>query len=145
MDDQDWTPVLIDDSLAGGTEDKEPCDHERDQQVDRRACSHDHDPFPRRLVAVSARHYLRRQSLFGAHPADLRVPPERDHADPVLGLPPGEFEQHRPEEQGEPLHPHPDRFGGEQVAELVQQDEQGDSEKGEQEGQGCSQSKTVAT
>jgi len=61
--------------------------------------------------------------LLRVHPRDLHVAAGWDHADPVLRLADLPLQDHRPEEQREPLDPHADGLGRGKVARLVQDDQ----------------------
>src|SRR5262249_28102520 len=93
-----------------------------------------HDALPDRLVVVRAALDVRRQLLRRVHAADLHVAPERDRADAVLGLALADLGDQRREEQREALHAHPPRLRGPAVAELVQDDQRGKAEEGQDPG-----------
>src|SRR5918992_5104473 len=58
------------------------------------------------------------------HPRDLHVAPERDRPDPVLDSVPDALHERRREEHVEPARAHPDRERDEEVAELVDEDQE---------------------
>src|SRR3954452_12655053 len=112
-----------------------PHEHEGDEEVHRRPRRDYDDALPGWLVEVGARRDLRRELLVGAHPGDLHVAAEWDRPDGVLGLAAAELGQQRREEEREALDAHPGGLGRGEVPELVQDDERGEAEEGEQPAQ----------
>ena len=106
-------------------------DHEGDHEVHERARGDHHDPLPHGLVAVGARGDLGIELLLRVHARDPHVAAERDRADPVLGLAALDAPELRREEEEEALDPHPDRLRGGEVARLVEDDQHGEAEEGE--------------
>ena len=104
-------------------------DREGEDDVDRRAGADHDDPLPDRLFVVAAVLFPRRQLVVGVHAADLHVAARGDRGDPVLGLAPFDRPDLRPEEEEEPLDPHPGRLGGEEVPRLVEDDQQREAEE----------------
>src|SRR4051812_3285558 len=115
--------------------DDRPAQQEGDEQVHGWARRDNDDALPRRLVEVGPRGDLRRELLVGAHPGDLHVAAERDRPDGVLGLAAADLAQQRREEEREALDAHPGGLGRGEVPELVQDDERGEAEEGEQPAQ----------
>src|ERR671935_207720 len=76
-----------------------------------------------RWLLTRARQRLGRDLLVGVHPGDADVAAERDRPHPVLRLAAADLRQDRREEEHEALDAPPDRLGGREVAELVQDDE----------------------
>src|SRR5918996_4517606 len=87
----------------------------------------------------------RRDVLRRVHAGDLHVAAERDRADRVLGLAAAVAREQRWEEEREPLDPHADRLGGREVPQLVQDDQGGEAEEGEQEAHACTAISSPAT
>ncbi len=106
-----------------------PDDQKRDQDVDRRTGADHEDPLPHRLVVVGARPDAVGHLLVRVHAGDLHVATQRDRPDPVLRLAAPELDQHRSEEQREPLHAHADGLRSREVAGLVQDDQRGKAEE----------------
>src|SRR5205807_2130003 len=52
--------------------------------------------------------------------------------DPVLGLAAAGLDEQWPKEQREPLDAHPDRLGGDEMTELMQDDQRGEAEECQQ-------------
>ena len=75
---------------------------------------------------------LRGNLLLRVHAGDLHVAAERDRFDPVLGLAALERPDRRPEEEEEALDPHPRRLGGDEVAGLVEDDQQAEADEDEE-------------
>jgi len=109
--------------------------HERDQQVHRGPGENHDDPLPHRLAVVRSVDDLLGDLLVRVHPGDLHVAAERDRTDAVLGLAAAELDQHGPEEQREAFDAHADRLRGQEVAELVEDDQGGEAGEREQVGQ----------
>src|SRR5262249_60055135 len=65
--------------------------------------------------------------LLGIHPGDLHEAAQRDHPDPVLGLPSADADELRRKEEEEALNPHPGPLCDDEVAELVQHDQRDES------------------
>ena len=105
----------------------------------------DHDdPLPHRLVVVGAGRDVRRQLLLRVHPGDLHEAAERDRADPVLGLADLLLHDERREEQAESLDAHAARLGGDEVAELVQDDQRGEARECEEPAQARTASRSTS-
>ena len=101
--------------------------------VHRRPGGDDDDALPHRLAC--SRRGARRSggiSSAGFIPRDLHVAAERDRPDGVLGLAALDLADQRREEQREALDAHPDRLGGGEVAELVEDDQQREADEGEE-------------
>ena len=107
-------------------------DHERQEDVDRGAGGDDHQPLPHRLAVIGAVGDLRRDLLHRVHAGDLHEAAERQPADAVLGLAALPAQLRAAEEQREALHAHPDRLGGGEVPELVQDDQRREAGEGQE-------------
>ena len=106
-------------------------DHEREHDVDHRPGEDDHDPLPDRLAVVGAVLDARRELLRRVHAGDLHEAAERQPADPVLGLAALPAQLGAAEEEREALDAHPDRLGGREVPELVEDDQEREAREGE--------------
>ena len=120
-------------------------EQEGQHDVDRRAGGDDDDPLPDRLAEVGAVGDLRRDLLRRVHARDPHVAAERDRADRVLRLAAAHAAEQRREEEREALHAHPDGLGGREVAELVQDDQRGEAQEGEQPAQAATPIASSAT
>ena len=131
--------------------------HERQQDVHRRSRTDDDDPLPDGLVVVSALRHVRRQRLTGSpcaldllhhprprvggaalgldlvgiHAGDLHEASEGQGPDSVLGLPPLDAHELRREEQEEAHHAHAGRLRGDEVPELVDDDQEHETGDGD--------------
>jgi hypothetical protein len=131
-------------------------DHERQQDVHRGPGGYDHDPLPHRLVVVGALHHVGRKrlagrartldllhharsrvvppsrlDLVGVHPGDLHEAAERQGPDAVLGLAALDADELRREEDEEALDPHPRGLRGDEVPELVDDDQEDEARDGQ--------------
>src|SRR6266540_1000661 len=107
-------------------------DRERQQDVHGRPRRDDYDPLPDGLVVVRAWRDVRWKLLVRVHPGDLHEAAEGQGADSVLRLATPDAHELRRKEEEEALDPHAGCLGGDEVAELVDDDqyrEAGDGER----------------
>ncbi len=109
-------------------------DHEEDQQgeqeIEGRPSSDDQHPLPGRLGQVAPRFLLGRDLLPGHFPGHLHVAAQREDGDPILCLAAGEAEQAWSEPDREAQDLHSECLGGEEVAQLVDEDQDAEENGG---------------
>ena len=89
-----------------------------------RAGEDDGGPLPRGLGSIGSRIVLGARLFERVHPGDADIPAEQKGLDPVLGLPSSKRPESRPEPDEELLHLDPERLGREEVARLVDHDDE---------------------
>ena len=120
---------------APGEEDAD--DHERGEEVvGRRPGEDGRQPLPHRAVRIGARIVGSHALFAGVEPRDLDEAAERDGGDLIDGLAALEAEQLRTEADGEAIDAHARQARDEEVAALVDDDEDAERQDGEQDRSG---------
>ncbi len=116
------------DILGTDEGEKAGIDDDRQQQVEKRAGRHNHDLLEHVLVGERIGYHLRCELGIGFITHHLDVAPQWDGGNAVVGHPHGPAEQARPEAKREFLHTDAKEPGNEEVAQLMEGNENAEND-----------------